>query len=73
MFCINKLLYLPKAELKTKNSTIWLSFGFQLDVLEKHLITLTGFTFTLKKWSTYIVRETRNVAVWEPFLVLKSV
>ena len=53
LFGINKLLCLPKVELKTKNSTKrrrkasfgWV-FGFQLDLLEKHLITLTVLTFT---------------------------
>ena len=25
---------------------VWVRFGFQLDSLEKHLITLTGLTFT---------------------------
>ena len=57
---INKCLCLPKADLKTKNSTKrqlnqtaallsfgWV-FGFQLDSLEKHLITLVAVTFT---WS----------------------
>ena len=34
---------LPKAELKTKN---WV-FGFQLDLLEKNLVTLPELTFTL--------------------------
>ena len=53
MFFINKLLHLPKADLKTKNSSKrrryasfgWV-FGFQLHLLEKHLITLTVLTFT---------------------------
>ena len=65
MFCINKLLYLPKAELKTKNSTkrrreasFGLVFGFQLDLLEKNMITLTVLTFTTKKKETYFWGET---------------
>ena len=49
---INQWLCLPKAELKTKNSTKrrrmasfgWV-FGFQLDLLEKNLTTLLVFTF----------------------------
>ena len=47
MLGINQLLCLPKAELKTKNSTKrQLAFGFQLDIPEKNLITLTRVTFT---------------------------
>ena len=50
---INKCLCLPKAELNTKNSTKrrrmasfgWV-FGFQLDLLENYLITLTVLTIT---------------------------
>ena len=45
----NQCLCLPKAELKTKNSTLpfcWV-FGFQLDKLEKHLITLAVVAFVL--------------------------
>ena len=41
---INYWLCLPKAVLETKNST-WV-FGFQLDSIEKHLLTLAVPTFT---------------------------
>ena len=47
----NQCLYLPKAELKTKNSTkrqlcCHLIEGFQHDLLEKYLISLAVLTFT---------------------------
>ena len=55
MLGITELLCLLKAKLKTKNSTkrlcsavVWLSFWFQLDLLGKHLITLTVVAFTLR-------------------------
>ena len=44
---INHCLCLPKAELKTKNSTKRQLFGFQLDSLEINLVTLPALTFTV--------------------------
>ena len=35
-----------KTQANGSSAVVWLGFCFELDLLEKNLITLTGFTFT---------------------------
>ena len=40
----------PKTQPNDSSAVVWLSFGFQLDLLEKNLTTLLVFTFTLENF-----------------------